>query len=423
MKTSTSAMRFKDLLGLERPLKFLILSSFLIPFASFMVLPFMSIYLNQRLGVDIRQVGLILAVSSFIQFSGGIVGGFVANRFGLRTTMNLGLTIRTIGFGLLIFSGASYLYAVAALIIIACGAALYLPANKAYIVNGVSESNRALLLSLSTSALNLGMATGPLVAGVLITFSMSWVFSITALLFVILTVLHFAILPVGEDNTNEQLDKPSLRGSGAPEFNAYLALLLLINVLTLYVYMFFQNYMGVFTAEQHSAAMYSLVLVLNTVTIVIMMPALSERIQRLSYTVAIALGFAAFASGMCLISTGELYSIFAGTALISVGEVVLFLKNDLELVKYFSSTPEIAFGYQRLAAGVGALLSGAIGGFLYNEAQQGTGAGLFWVMVAIQCTLPLLLLPLLFSQKIRTRASSGAGAEPASNVEASKQPK
>ena len=73
-----------------------------------MVLPFMSIYLNQTLGIDIREVGLLLAISSFIQFSGGFVGGYAAERFGLRMTMNVGLALRTVGFALLALSGTSY---------------------------------------------------------------------------------------------------------------------------------------------------------------------------------------------------------------------------------------------------------------------------------------------------------------------------
>lgn len=395
---TTKPPRLKELFRLDMPLKFLLLSSFLIPLASFMVLPFMSIYLNQTLGVDIRQVGLLLAVSNFIQFSGGIVGGFAANRFGLRATMNLGLVLRTAGFVLLVFSGASYAYAAAALIVTSCGAALYLPANKAYIVNGVPESDRALFLSVSNAALNLGMSTGPLVAALLIGFSIYWVFSVTAILFAVLTVLHFAVLPAEERGAGEKVAGAGFQKGSASGPRAYFAFLLAINVATLYVYMFFQNYMGVFTAERHSAAVYGLVLTLNCGMVILLQPLLANRIGRLPYPAAVAFGFSAFASGMCLISTGQLRAIFLGTALISLGEIVLFLKNDLALVGFFSRTPALAFGYQRLAAGVGALLSGALGGLFYSHAQQGAGTNQFWIIVAMQCVIPVLFLPLILGE-------------------------
>lgn len=398
--TPKRTARLKDVFRLDLPLKFLLLSSFLIPLASFMVLPFMSIYLNQTLGVDIRQVGLLLAVSNFIQFSGGIVGGFAANRFGLRATMNLGLVLRTAGFALLFFSGASYAYAAVALIVTSCGAALYLPANKAYIVSGVPDSDRALFLSVSNAALNLGMSAGPLVAALLISFSMHWVFSVTAVLFAALTTLHFVVLP--KEERKGVGGSPGWGGSQKSEAygsRAYFAFLIAINVATLYVYMFFQNYMGVYTAEEHSPAVYGLILTLNCVMVVLLQPALADRIGRLSYPAAIALGFSAFASGMWLISFGSLQTIFVGTALISLGEIVLFLKNDLALVGFFENNPALAFGYQRLAAGVGALLSGALGGLFYSYAQQGTGPGQFWIIAALQCAIPALFLPLLLASK------------------------
>ncbi|WP_329812868.1 MFS transporter, partial [Streptomyces sp. GSL17-113] len=79
-------------------MRFLLLSSFLIPLGSFMVLPFMSVFLHERLGMGLGTVGVVLAVASLVQFSGGIVGGALADRIGLRRTMLWALLIRTAGF-------------------------------------------------------------------------------------------------------------------------------------------------------------------------------------------------------------------------------------------------------------------------------------------------------------------------------------
>ncbi|MFD0431618.1 hypothetical protein ACFQ60_43700 [Streptomyces zhihengii] len=58
------------LASLGGPLRFLLLSSFLIPLGSFMVLPFMSVFLHERLGMGLGAVGVVLAAASLVQFSG-----------------------------------------------------------------------------------------------------------------------------------------------------------------------------------------------------------------------------------------------------------------------------------------------------------------------------------------------------------------
>lgn len=119
------------------PQRFLLAGSFLITLGSFAVLPYMSVLLHQRLGIGLGTVGLVLAVASLIQFAGGVVAGPVVARIGLRRAMLLALTLRTAGFAAFVPGLTSPVLAVGALLLVSAGAALYLPANKAYLVEGV----------------------------------------------------------------------------------------------------------------------------------------------------------------------------------------------------------------------------------------------------------------------------------------------
>ncbi|MGO4421458.1 MFS transporter, partial [Streptomyces sp. MCAF7] len=179
------------------PQRFLLAGSFLIPLGSFAVLPYMSVLLHERLGMGLGAVGVVLATASLVQFSGGVVGGATAERIGLRRTMLLALVIRTAGFAAFL-PGLRHAYvAVAALFLVSCGAALYLPANKAYLVHGVEEGRRPLLLSASGSALNAGIALGPLAAAPFVLNSSAGLFTAVAVLFAAITVGH-ALLPAEE---------------------------------------------------------------------------------------------------------------------------------------------------------------------------------------------------------------------------------
>ncbi len=178
------------LTALNGPLRFLLLSSFLIPLGSFMVLPFMSVFLHERLGMGLGAVGLVLAAASLVQFSGGIVGGALAERVGLRRTMLCALVVRTAGFVGLLLALRWPPLAVAALILTCCGAALYLPANKAYLVHGVAEERSPAYLSAGNAALNAGMAVGPLIAGPFVLSSPGWLFLAVTALFIAVTAGH-----------------------------------------------------------------------------------------------------------------------------------------------------------------------------------------------------------------------------------------
>ncbi|MER6997981.1 MFS transporter [Streptomyces sp. NPDC000410] len=384
---------------LTGPLRFLLLSSFLIPLGSFMILPFMSVFLHERLGMGLGAVGVVLAVASLVQFSGGVVGGALAERIGLRRTMVWALAVRTAGFVGFLAALRWPPMAVAALILTCCGAALYLPANKAYLVDGVDEHRRPVFLSLGNAALNAGMAVGPLVAGPFVLSSPGPLFLTVAVLFALVLAGHTRLPetsversgagPVGEGPSGEGL----LGGVAVLPFAA--------NTLAFYLYFHFQHYLAVFAVERASSEFYSLVLLLCFVLVIVVQPLASDAIRRMSYPLALVTGFAGLAVGMAVLAFGTKAALLTGGALITLGDIVLFLKNDLEALRRSPRSDAVVFGQQRLAAGLGACLSGLLGGQLYGLGERTGDTGWFWVAAAAQC---VLLPPLLLTLRGRTVA-------------------
>ncbi|ROV64321.1 MFS transporter, partial [Streptomyces globisporus] len=108
------------------------------------------------------------------------------------------------------------------------------------------------------------------------------------------------------------------------------------------------------------------------------------------------------------IGVGGHVGIAAGGALLCLGEIVLFLKNDLEALARSAAAPATVFGRQRLAAGIGAFASGVVGGQLYEAAEAAGSARGFWVVVCLQC----LVLPSALLLRRRTaRGRAGPRAE------------
>ncbi|MEU6991001.1 MFS transporter [Streptomyces sp. NPDC046465] len=383
---------------------FLLAGSFLIPLGSFAVLPFMSVLLHERLGMGLGTVGVVLAVASFVQFSGGVVGAALAERIGLQRTMLLALLIRTAGFVAFVPGLNRPGVAVTALFLVSSGAALYLPANKGYLVHGATPERHPMLLSASSSALNAGIALGPLAAAPFVLTASTGLFTAVAVLFAAITVGH-ALLPV-EDHARRLLAEPADEESPGPgreqEEEAPAGprrLPFAMTVLSVYVFMFFQHYLALYVVPRTSTFFYGLVLALYAVLLVVTQPLLSQWIARLPYLRALRIGFTALATGMAALALGHPAALLAGALLICLGEVVLFLKNDLEALARSSRAPAVVFGRQRMAAGIGAFVSGIAGGEGYDLAERAGHAGLFWVAVAVQCAL----LPLLLIRSVRRR--------------------
>jgi MFS family permease len=421
--TDTSGTQSSDQpIRLGVGLRFLLVSSFFITFGSFMVLPFMSIFLHEQLGMGLGGVGVLLGVASLIQFSGGMVGGVAADRFGLKRMMVLALVVRSVGFMLFLLALKWPPAAILALLLTACGAALYLPANKAYIVRGVDERRKALFLSLSNSAFNTGMAAGPLLSGLFILKAPMLVFSVTSVIFVAVTVLHATTLITDRTKgdyapSNGGRERADAHRQPA-KIRALLSAPMPIQALTIYIYMFFQNYLGVFVIGHHSATVYSLMLLVNAALVIVVQPLVASLVRVASYRTAIAVAFPAFGLGMLSIFRAGLPWLLLGVILISVGEIVLFLKNELEALRQLPNQPAIAFGYQRLATGVGAFVSGIVGGQIYARADTAGNDEIFWVYVAVQCVIGAALALALVGRSSfirKARASTSQSATPTSS--------
>ncbi|MBD0424484.1 MFS transporter [Streptomyces sp. TRM S81-3] len=388
------------------PQAFLLAASFLITLGSFAVLPYMSVLLHQRLGLGLGTVGIVLAVASLVQFSGGVASGALAARIGLRATMLAALAVRTAGFAAFVPGMTSPALAVGALFLVSCGAALYLPANKAYLVEGAGEADRPRLLSASGSAFNAGIALGPPAAAPLVMGSPTVLFSCVTALFALVGTGHALLPPAvvrpvadGAREATGDAGLPQRHEDGLPPFA--------VTVLSVYVFMFFQHYLALYAVPRTSAGYYGAVLAGYACLLVVAQPLLSGRIAALSYRDAVKAGFGSMAAGTAVIAYGGYAGIGAGAALMCVGEVVLFLKNDLEALARSTAAPATVFGRQRLAAGLGAFGSAVVGGQVYAAAEAMGSARGFWLAVCVQA----LLLPVLLASVVRRRRSAaGPGA-------------
>ncbi|RJS27438.1 MFS transporter [Corallococcus sp. H22C18031201] len=382
------AQKYRFFASLSTSLKSLILSSFVVAFGSFMVTPFLAIFLERGVGMELHAIGTLVAVATFVQFGGGVVGGVVADRFGLKPSMVFALAFRTVGFVMLAFATIVPAVTIPAVLLVAAGPAVYLPANKAYILSSVSSEMKPLFLSISNAALNAGMALGPLVAAVFINDDPRLLLFGVAILFTFITLIHQGLLtPIAP--APAQARRVSLENLSDVLKRVWRPVV--FNTLTFFTYFYFQNFMGLYAANVSGVKVFGWVMLLNFVMMFVLQPMLAGFTARANYRLLLVGAFSMMSLGMLIMSLGSLLGLLLGTAFMTVGEIFLFLRGDLELVAQLPEQPAIAFGIQRLTAGVGGLLSGIAGGSLFAHYKAANTLGMFWVAVASQCALAALL--------------------------------
>ncbi|MFC8827707.1 MFS transporter [Streptomyces sp. NPDC057137] len=398
--------------SLTSPQVFLLGGSFLITLGSFAVLPYMSVLLHDRFGLGLGVVGVVLAVASLVQFSGGVVGAALAARIGLRATMLVALAVRTAGFAAFVPGLTRPVVAVAALFLVSCGAALYLPANKAYLVAGCGPERRPGLLAASGSAFNAGIALGPPAAAPFVLTSPGGLFTGVAVLFALVGAGHALLPSVADDRAAEEgaegeragedrgVESGAVSGRHLPPFA--------FTVLAVYVFMFFQHYLALYAVPRTSTAFYGTVLMGYAILLVVAQPLFARRLAALPYATALRLGFGAMAAGTAVLALGGRAGIAVGAVLLCLGEIVLFLKNDLEALDRSTAPSATVFGRQRLAAGLGAFAAAVVGGQLYGVAERASAVPVFWVVVSAQA----VVLPALLVVCVAGAARRRTGGEP-----------
>ncbi|MFY4720721.1 MFS transporter [Streptomyces sp. LaBMicrA B280] len=384
--------KYRTFTGLPAALKSLIVLSFVVALGSYMVTPFIGVLMVEAVHLDVRVAGVLVAVATFIQFGGSILGGAVVDRLGLKRTMVLALTVRTAGLVLLGLAVRVPWVAYPAVVLVAGGPALYLPANKAYIVTSVSDELRPLFLGVSSAALNAGMGLGPLFAALLVDADPMLLLIGLAGLFALITVAHqitlksverpSAALPSATGDEASTRKWAALRGASRP---------VLFTAVAYYLYFFFQSFMGLYAAGVSNIQALGWVMLLNCAMVVVLQPPLADRIARADYRLLVAGSFALMALGTAAMSLGRTPALLAGTALFTMGEIFLFLRCDLELVELLPRNAAFAFGVQRLTGGVGGLLAGVVGGFVFAHYKASGELGTFWLVVGAQCVIAALL--------------------------------
>lgn len=155
-----------------------------------MVVPFLGVYLTSQLGFSLDRAGIVLSCFGIGSIIGGLIGGFLTDKFGSFKIQTLSLfacipvylylpelnTFTSLCFGIGLLSSITEILR---------------PANSASVYNFAKPENLTRAFSLNRMALNLGYSIGPAIGGFIAAYSFGWLFYTNAIMIFCAGLVYF----------------------------------------------------------------------------------------------------------------------------------------------------------------------------------------------------------------------------------------
>jgi len=184
-----------------------------------MIVPFVSLYFHEELGVSMTLVGTFFLVTAVVRSSFQGYAGDLSDRVGRIRIMVLGQAARALLFGVMaaaVFLRLGFWWAAAILVLSYAAGAFYQPVASAAVSDLVEPERRLEAYAMMRVAHNLGWGVGPMLGGLVSEAGYGWLFVLGAITSVVSAwiVLRF----VSETHPPEAVSEAPREapGDGAP---------------------------------------------------------------------------------------------------------------------------------------------------------------------------------------------------------------
>ncbi|MBD0744131.1 MFS transporter [Streptomyces sp. CBMA152] len=381
---------------------------FLIKFGNFLNV-FLVLFLVSK-GFSAFQAGVALGTVGLGAFVGNAVGGAVADRFGRRTAIAVSMFGSSAATVAVPLTGG--LYTTTALVgLVGVFAQLYRPAAGALLIDTVAEERRVTAFAVLRLAINVGMAVGPLVGGLLSGYSYTYVFLGDALFSFAFGTLALLTLPAGRPVAQDvPPDAKSASGKGGyREVFADRPYLLFLGSMVAATFVYGQSTATLplhVTDAGFGNGVYGLLLGLNALLCVVIELPLTKYTERRDPRRVIAAGLVLLGIGMAL--TGAMSAVWLLALTVAIWTVAETVYTPIANAYPAEFSPAHLRGRYQGAEGIAHTLAGAlgpaVGGLLYSVSPP-----LHWTVCgAVACVGALLIL----GAKPRVREEVSTTTEP-----------
>lgn len=168
-----------------------------------MVVPFLTIYMTQRMGVGIGKAAMVMSVFGAGSIVGALIGGKITDRFGFYYVQLVALSGGGILFMLLGLM-KSYAAICVTTFFLSLVNEAFRPANTVAVAHYSTEENRTRSYSLNRLAINLGWAVGSALGGFIAAHSYHLLFWVDGITNILAAILLYALMAPSRNQHTQQ---------------------------------------------------------------------------------------------------------------------------------------------------------------------------------------------------------------------------
>lgn len=365
----------------QRGLIILLANTLLMWAGFFMIVPILSIHFVDELGWPATSIGTVLALRQLLQQTLTVGGGALADRFGAKGLILIGLTIRVVAFGAMAWADtfpALLLLGVLA----ALGGSLFDSPSAAAIAALTTEEERLRFYSLRGVMTGLGMTLGPLIGSALLKVDFKLVAYLSGALYLVCWLITAPLLPNVKVGASEQ---PLTHGVKLALRDR--SFLTLIALLMGYWFMWVQLTLSVplkgeaLSGDKGSVG--TVYLVNSLITIFLQIPLVRWVERYLPPMQAMIAGTTLMGLAMGSIAlTQSFVGLLVCIALFSIGNSVALANQNIVIAA--RARPEARgsyFGVSSIAIAFGGSLGNFFGSALYGASLDSSAVGVPWLVI------------------------------------------
>jgi len=310
--------------------KVLVLATFIDRLGAFILFPFYSLYITEHFGVGMIEVGILFSIFAAGNIFGSTIGGALADKYGRRSIVLLGLVVSGISnilMGLVNDLNIFYILAIFIGLIGNLGG----PARQAMVADLLPKEQQAEGYGILRVAFNLSAVIGPILGGFIATKSYLLLFILDAVCSIITAIVVYLVIPETKpqklDNEPEESIVKTIIGYKEVLKDRVFVLFLSVSALTVLVYMQMNSTLSVFLRDIHGFPEqgFGLLLSMNAIMVVLFQFWITKRISKYHPMKMMAFGVLFLTIGFSMYGfISEPYMFFVAMALITVGEMIVF---------------------------------------------------------------------------------------------------
>ncbi len=293
-----------------------------------LLFPFFALYITQKFGVGMTEVGYLFAIFSIAGFAGNMIAGALTDKFGRRWMLMFGLVVSAMSSLLMAFVDSLPLFYVltgfVGLLAEAGG-----PAQQAMVADLLPQEKHAEGYGMMRVIANLAVTIGPAVGGLLAAKSYLLLFVADAVSSLITAVVVYFALPETKPKiaaAEEQNFTQTMVGYKIVFRDGIYMAFLLVSMLSIIVYIQMYSTLSVYLDEMFGtgARGYGYLLSMNAAMVVLFQFWVTRRISKRPPLLMLALGTAIFGVGFLMYGfIGAFWLFMVAMAIITVGEMII----------------------------------------------------------------------------------------------------